>query len=53
MINITKEEAEYIRNNSDVKVTVTGRGKNKRQKKRYVEETSFVFRLLQKYHRNK
>lgn len=53
MINITKEEAEYIRQNSDVKVTVTGKGKNKRQKKRYVEESPFIFRLLRKFHRNK
>ena len=50
MIFITKDEAEYIRNHShNVRIITTGAHKNKRQKKRYADETPETFRLLRKY----
>lgn len=53
MIQVTQAEAEYIRKRiPDVKVIVTGRGKNARQKKRWAEETGDVFRVLRRL-RNK
>ena len=52
MIFITKDEAEYIRKHSkNVRIILTGAKKNKRQKKRYADETSETFRLLRRYHR--
>ena len=50
MIFITKDEAEYIRTHSNrVRIVTTGAQKNKRQKKRYADETPETFRLLHKY----
>lgn len=52
MIFITKDEAEYIRKHSkNVRIILTGAKKNKRQKKRYADETPETFRLLRRYHR--
>ena len=52
MIFITKDEAEYIRSHSqNVRIVITGAKKNKRQKKRYADETPETFRLLRRYHR--
>lgn len=54
MILITKAEAEYIRENAkNVRITTTGGGKNKRQKKRYADESRETFRLLQRFHSDK
>ncbi|MEY8365752.1 hypothetical protein AALA22_08970 [Anaerovoracaceae bacterium 41-7] len=51
MIMITKDEAAYLRDHAkNVHVTVTGRGKNKRQKKRYADESIETFKLLRKFH---
>ena len=46
MIKITKEEAEYIREHSNVYISVTGRGKKSRHKNRYVTETRKTHKLL-------
>lgn len=53
MIQVTQAEAEYIRKRiPGVKVIVTSRGKNARQKKRWAEESGDVFRVLRRL-RNK
>jgi hypothetical protein len=47
MLEITKREADYIRTHLDeVVIATTARSKRARQKKRYVEETSKVKRIL-------
>lgn len=52
MIKVTKEEAAYLRDHAkNVHITVTGKGKNKRQKKRYADESPETFRLLRRFHR--
>ena len=51
MIFITKDEAEYIREHAkNVRIVTTSKQKNKRQKKRYADESRETFRLLDKYH---
>lgn len=52
MIEVTKDEAQYIRENAkNARVTVVGKGKNKRQKKRFADESRETFRLLKAYHK--
>lgn len=51
MIKITKEEAEYIRENSNIYISVTGRGKRSRHKNRYATETRKTHKLLNDFHR--
>lgn len=54
MILITKDEADYIRENSqNARITVTGKNKNSRQKKRYIDETYENKKLLRKFHNSK
>ncbi|MGF6375086.1 hypothetical protein M2140_000120 [Clostridiales Family XIII bacterium PM5-7] len=54
MILITKDEAEFIRKNSkNCRIVTTGKSKNKRQKKRYVDEISETYKLLRKFHKKK
>jgi len=51
VILVTKDEAEYIFDrNQYIKITITGKGKNKRQKKRYADEMPETFALLRQYH---
>lgn len=53
MILITKDEADFLRKTTqNARITVTGKHKNKRQKKRYVDETYENKKLLRKF-RNK
>lgn len=50
MFKITKEEAEFIRKHStSPRITTTGKKKNGRQKKRYVDESVETVRLLNTY----
>jgi hypothetical protein len=51
MIIVTKDEAEYLRENiKNVRIVKTCRCKNKGNRgKRYAEETSVVLDLLDKY----
>lgn len=52
MIEVTKDEAQYIRENAkNARVTVVGKGKNKRQKRRFADESRETFRLLKAYHK--
>lgn len=51
MIKITKEEAEYIREHSNIYISVTGRGKRSRHKNRYVTETRKTHKLLNDFHK--
>ena len=54
MIMITKAEADYIREHAkNVRIVTTGRNKNKRQKKRYADESRETYRLLQRFHTTK
>lgn len=54
MIQITKDEADYIRSKTDnVNIVTTARTKSKRQKKRYADESRETIRLLRKFHRKK
>lgn len=51
MIKVTKEEANYIRENSDnVRIVITGKNKKGHRKKRYADETYETFKLLKKFH---
>lgn len=50
MIKVTKDEAEYIRQNSNIYISVTGRGKRSRNKNRYVTETRKTWKLLNDFH---
>lgn len=50
MFKVTKEEAEYIRKHAKhARITTTGKKKNKRQKKRYVDESRETLYLLNRY----
>ena len=51
MIKITKEEADYIREHSNIFVAVTGRTKRGRNKSRYATETKRTHKLLNEFHR--
>lgn len=51
MIRVTKEEANYIKENSkSVRIITTGKNKNAARKKRFADETYETFRLLKKFH---
>lgn len=50
MFRVTKGEAEYIREHAkNVRITTTGKRKNSRQKKWYVDESREAIRLLKDY----
>ena len=54
MIQISKAEADYIREHSDnVRIITTSKGKNARQKKRYADETYTTFKLLRRFRSKK
>lgn len=53
MFKVTKEEAEYIRKHAKhARITTTGKTKNKRQKKRYVDESRETIYLLNRYRKH-
>lgn len=50
MIQVTKAEADYIKEKkNDVSIILTGRQKKGRCKKRYVEDTPEICRLLKEF----
>lgn len=50
MIQISKQEAEYIRQHAkESRISTTGRNKKSRNKKRYVDESPETFKLLSQY----
>lgn len=54
MIQITKDEADFIRAHSNrVHIVTTAKGKNSRQKKRYADEVFETFKLLKRFHKQK
>lgn len=50
IVQINKEEAEYIRKHAkDVRISITGRNKKSRNKKRYADENPETFKLLSQF----
>lgn len=54
IFRVGKEEADYIRQHSkQVRITITGKGKNSRNKKWFVDESDETYALLEEYWANK
>lgn len=50
MFKVTKQEAEFIRQNSkNVRIALTGKHKKSKKKRWYVDESAETFMLLEQY----